>query len=144
LRKLFLVIPLFLLLAIPVHATPLQADNYPEIEPQLIRCTVYTAEEGDITADGSKVREGIVAGKREWLGYTCIMYENDNGEIGDLIGIYEFKDTGAGIDTDGDGKGDSIKKGLSIDVYRDTLERCNEWIEEYGDYVFVQIVYGVG
>jgi len=127
-----------------LNTTPLQADNYPEVEPQLIRCTVYTAEEGDITADGSKVREGIVAGKREWLGYTCIMYENNDGKIGDLIGIYEFKDTGAGIDTDGDGKGDSIKKGLSIDVYRDTLDRCYEWIEEYGDYVFIQVVYGVG
>ena len=66
-----------------LNTTPLQADNYPEIEPQLIRCTVYTAEEGEITADGSKVREGIVAGKREWLGYTCIMYENNDGKIGD-------------------------------------------------------------
>ena len=143
-KKLCLVLPLFLLLSTPVHATSLQADNYPDITPQLIRCTCYTAEEGDITADGSKVREGIVAGKREWLGYTCIIYENDNGKIGDLIGIYEFKDTGAGIDTDCDGKGDSIKKGLSIDVYRDTLERCYEWIDQYGDYVYIQVVYGVG
>ena len=137
-RKLLLIIPLFLLLSLPVKAQ----NKYPT--PELIRCTVYTAKEGAITADGSKVREGIVAGKREWLGYTCIIYENDNGKVGNLIGIYEFKDTGAGIDTDGDGKGDSIKKGKSIDVYRDTLDRCYDWIDQYGDYVFIQVVYAVG
>ncbi len=127
-----------------LNTTPQQADNYPDITPQLIRCTVYTAEEGEITADGSKVREGIVAGKREWLGYTCIMYENNDGKIGDLIGIYEFKDTGAGIDTDGDGKGDTIKNGKSVDVYRDSLEDCYEWVRQYGDYVFIQIIKAEG
>ena len=136
-RKLFLIIPLFLLLSLPVNA-----QRYPK--PKLIRCTVYTGYEGALTADGSKVKEGIVAGKKEWLGYTCLIYENNNGKIGNLIGIYEFKDTGAGIDTDGDGIGDSIKKGKSIDVYRDSLDRCYEWIDQYGDFVFVQIVYGVG
>ena len=137
-RKLFLMIPLCLLLSMPVHAQ----NKYPK--PQLMRCTVYTGYEGALTADGSKVREGIVAGKREWLGYTCIIYENNNGKVGKLIGIYEFKDTGAGIDTDGDGKGDSIKRGKSIDVYRDSLDRCYDWVDQYGDFVFVQIVYAVG
>ena len=135
-RKLFLIIPLFLLLSMPVHA------QYPT--PQLMRCTVYTGYEGSVTADGSKVREGIVAGKSEWLGYTCIIYENNNGKVGKLIGIYEFKDTGAGIDTDGDGKGDSIKNGKSIDVYRNNLDRCYDWVDKYGDYVFIQIVKAAG
>ena len=123
------------------HTTQANEVENPYGEPQMMRCTVYTASEGDITADGSKVREGIVAGKREWLGCAAILYECDeNGELGDFIGIYEFKDTGAGIDTDGDGVGDSIKNGTSIDVYRDSLDRCYEWIEEYGDYVYIQIV----
>ena len=50
----------------------------------------------------------------------------------------------SGIDTDGDGKGDNIKKGLSIDVYRDTLDKCYDWIGEYGDYMYVQFVEGKG
>lgn len=109
-------------------------------EPFLIRCTCYTASEGDITADGSRVREGIVAGKKDWLGCACVIYENDNGKVGDLIGVYEFKDTGNGIDTDGDGVGDTIQTGSSIDVYRDSLERCYAWIGDYGDYVYIQII----
>ena len=104
--------------------------------PTKIRCTCYTATEGSITASGEHVREGIVAGKREWLGKVAILYDLNMN----IIGIYEFKDTGAGIDTDGDGKGDSIKKGKSIDVYRDTLDECYEWIRTYGDYVLMMIV----
>ena len=127
------------------HTTQANEVKNPYGEPQKMRCTVYTASEGDITADGSRVREGIVAGKHEWLGCVAVLYECDeNGELGDYIGIYEFKDTGAGIDTDGDGKWDSIKNGTSIDVYRDSLNRCYEWIEEYGDYVYIQIVRGEG
>lgn len=104
--------------------------------PTKIRCTCYTATEGSITASGEHVREGIVAGKRSWLGKVAILYDLDMN----IIGIYEFKDTGAGIDTDGDGKGDSIKKGKSIDVYRDTLDECYDWIRTYGDYVLMMIV----
>lgn len=108
--------------------------------PQKIRCTCYTSTEGAITASGEHVREGIIAGKREWMGKTAILYDMDMN----LIGIFEFKDTGAGIDTDGDGKGDSIKNGKSIDVYRDTLARCYDWIGQYGDYVYLQILEGEG
>lgn len=104
-------------------------------EPQKIRCTCYTSNEGSITASGERVREGIVAGKREWMGKVAVLYDMDMN----IIGIYEFKDTGAGIDTDGDGKGDTIKSGKSIDVYRDTMERCHEWINKNGDYVYMQI-----
>lgn len=107
-------------------------------EPTRIRCTCYTSTEGHTTASGTPVHEGIVAGKRSWMGKTAIIYDMNMN----LIGIYEFKDTGAGIDTDGDGKGDSIIRGKSIDIYRDTLDRCYEWIALYGDYVYMQIVEG--
>lgn len=119
---------LFLLLSMPVQAEEIT-------EPQLIRCTCYTASEGSVTADGSKVREGIVAGKREWLGYTCVIYDKNLR----LIGLFEVKDTGAGIDTDGDGKGDSIKNGTSIDVFRSDLDCCKDWVNTYGDYCYIQI-----
>lgn len=107
--------------------------------PQRIRCTCYTSTEGSITASGDEVREGIVAGKREWMHSVAVLYDENMN----LIGYFEFKDTGAGIDTDGDGKGDSIKNGKSIDVYRDTLQGCRDWIKMYGDYVYMQIIEGV-
>ena len=53
-------------------------------------------------------------------------------------------DTGAGMDTDGDGKGDSIIKGKSIDVFRDTLGGTKAWIRTYGDYVYVKIIEAEG
>lgn len=70
------------------------------------------------------------------MGKVAVLYDMNMN----IIGIYEFKDTGAGIDTDGDGKGDSIINGKSVDVYRDTLEGCKEWIKQYGDWCYMQIV----
>lgn len=103
------------------------ADDYNQFgEPFKIRATVYTSSEGSLTADESKVREGIVAGKREWLGYGCVIYDLDMN----IIGIYEFKDTGGH---------EGLKNGTRIDVYRDTLDRCDDWISTYGDYVYIQI-----
>lgn len=117
-----------------IQSRNIQAADF--TTPQKIRCTCYTSTEGSVTASGDTVREGIVAGKREWIGKTAILYDMDMN----LIGYFEFKDTGAGIDTDGDGKGDSIKNGKSIDVYRDTLEGCKSWIKEHGDYIQLQII----
>ena len=91
-----------------------------------------------MTASGESVREGIVAAKKEWMHSIAVLYDMDMN----LIGYFEIKDTGAGIDTNGDGKGDTIKDGKSIDVYRDTLSRCSEWTREHGDYVFLQIIEG--
>lgn len=65
-------------------------------------------------------------------------------QIKELIGVYEVIDTGAGIDTDGDGKGDSIIKGSSIDVYQPTLHQAEEWTDIYGDYVMMMLVRGKG
>lgn len=104
--------------------------------PQKIRCTCYTSTEGSITASGDAVREGIVAGKREWMHSVAVLYDMNMN----LIGFFEFKDTGAGIDTDGDGKGDTIKNGKSIDVYRDTLQGCRDWVKTYGDYIYLMII----
>ena len=114
--------------------------EYSEGVSEPMRVTCYTSSEGAITASGAVVREGIVAASRDYMNYSVILYDEDMN----FVGFFEVKDTGAGIDTDGDGKGDSIKKGLSIDVYRDTLDRCYDWIEEYGDYMYVQFVEGKG
>lgn len=105
-------------------------------EPSIIRCTCY-CDEG-YTKSGQWVREGIVAGKEEWLGMAAVLWEVDeDGSMGDFIGIYEFLDTGYGIEG-------SLQEGTSIDVYRPTLDACYEWVGEYGDYVYLQIVDGRG
>ena len=62
------------------------------------------------------------------------------GGVGELIGLFEFQDTGAGMDTDGDGKGDSIKTGQSIDVWTESLPAAYEWRDTYGDYVYMKII----
>ena len=128
-----LLIALGIVLSLNVNVKAAEFDT-----PQKIRCTVYTSTEGSITASGDEVREGIVAGKKEWMHSVAVLYDLDMN----LIGYFEFKDTGAGIDTDGDGKGDSIKNGKSVDVYRNTLDRCYEWVGMYGDYVYMQIIEG--
>ena len=104
-----------------------------------IRCTCYI--DSGITAGGKHTNKTTVAGCREWMGKTCALYAiTETGEVKEFIGFFEFADTGAGIDTDGDGKGDSIKNGTSIDVWRPSLADANKWMAEYGDYVYMQIL----
>lgn len=111
----------------------------PFTEPVKIRCTCYC--ENGKTAMGKQTRYGIVAGKKEWLGYTLeINAVAEDGGVGELIGLFEFQDTGAGMDTDGDGKGDSIKNGQSIDVWMECLADAYEWRDAFGDYVYIKII----
>ena len=107
-------------------------------EPCKIRCTCYC--EHSKTALGKKTKYGIVAGPKKWLGYTVeINAVAEDGSVGELIGLFEFLDTGAGMDTDGDGKGDSIINGQSIDVWVDSLDDAYAWRDKYGDYVYIKI-----
>ena len=111
--------------------------------PQPIRCTCYI--EHGITASGIQTRNGVIAGRKEWLGMAAVLYEvKEDGTLGDFIGYYEFCDTGAGIDTDGDGKGDTIKTGNSVDVWRPSMGSARAWVKEHGDHVYMQIVPAVG
>ena len=119
---------LILLYSLPAEA----AEKYPV---RKMRVTCYTYPPGSITASGCEVREGIVAAKKDWMDALVVLYDTDMN----FIGYYEVKDTGFGIDQDGDGIG-SIENGTSIDVFRDSLERCYEWIERHGDYCYVQII----
>lgn len=59
------------------------------------------------TATGTHTRRGICAGKREWFGKTAVVYADNHGEIGDLIGIYKVEDTG----------GDPIRNGKVLDIW---------------------------
>lgn len=94
-----------------------------------------------ITASGQETRDGVIAGRKEDLGKVAALYRyNSNDTVGEFIGYYEFLDTGAGIDTNNDGIGDSIKKGLSVDIWKASMIDVNDWIAEYGDYVYIKII----
>jgi hypothetical protein len=132
-RIISVLLVLLMLLMLILYSLPAEAsEKYPV---RKMRVTVYTYPEGSITASGCEVREGIVAAKKEWMNALVVLYDMDMN----FIGYFEVKDTGFGIDWDGDGIG-SIQEGTSIDVFRDDLDRCKEWIEKYGDYCYVQII----
>lgn len=120
---------------------------YEEVEPwayyypQKIRCTCYCEHQG--TATLKMPYYGVVAGKKEWLWDMCELNAiNEDGSVGEFIGFFEFRDTGAGMDTDQDGKGDSIKNGTSIDVWVESLSDAYAWRDKYGDYVYIKLIKG--
>ena len=108
-----------------------------------IRCTCYI--EPGVTKSGHYTHEGVIAGRKEDLGKVAALYAvAEDGSVGEFIGYFDFYDTGAGIDTDGDGRGDSIKKGKSVDVFRETMTDAKKWIKTYGDYVYIQYIEAEG
>ena len=111
----------------------IEADKVePQVNATLIRCTGYN----DIgyTRSGEWTRHGVVAGKYEWLGQSCNLYrQNEDGTVGELIGTYEFLDTGYGING-------SLEKGTSIDVWHPTEDAVWDWMAEYGDYVYIEFI----
>jgi len=120
----------------------------PFVEPVKIRATCY-CDEGK-TASGSDTRLGIIASKPEYLGYVaCINAVNEDGSVGEFIGFYEVLDTGYGRGT---GIGQSkifsnrtlgtIEAGETIDFYMPTTHQAEEWVDTYGDYVYVKFVKG--
>lgn len=132
-RILSVLLVLLMLFLLILYSLPAEAsEKYPV---RKMRVTCYTYPEGSITASGSEVREGIIAAKREWMNALVVLYDTDMN----FIGYFEVKDTGFGIDWDGDGIG-SIQEGTSIDVFRSSLERCKEWVDAYGDFCYVQVI----
>lgn len=122
---------------VPPSGNPLE-------EPVVIRATCYTANEGAICSTGVTPHSGVIAGAKEWEGMAAALYtfEYVDGEPvpRECIGLYTVLDTGAGIDTDGDGLGDSIRNGQSIDVYCNTGTEAEEFVAAYGDYVLMILI----
>lgn len=115
-RKLQKVLALLLLTGMMALASPRQAAADDASELLQVESTAYC--HGEITASGHEVRPGIAAGKPEWMGLTCLVYEDDEGDPGKLLGIYEMLDTG------GDKR---IKNGTCIDVYLPDYDACKEY-----------------
>lgn len=91
----------------------------------LMRVTCYTWT-GNKTASGVYPEESMCAARYEDIGKTAYVYDLDYN----FIGAFEITDCGGAY---------SLQNGTSIDIYRDTLERCYEWVGEYGDYLYVKI-----
>lgn len=92
---------------------------------------------GTTTATGTQVREGVAAVDRAHMGQVAVVYKDNNGEPGELIGIFNCEDTGKGGDSDGDGIG-AIEAGQCIDIYRRNLDRCKEYMKETGGKCWVR------
>lgn len=101
------------------------------VEPVKMRVTCYTAPKGAIQASGREVMEGTCAARRCDLGKVAVVYDENMK----LVGHFEITDTGGHP---------RLKDGSSIDIFRDTLDRCYDWIGEYGDYMYVQIIEAEG
>ena len=91
---------------------------------ELIRATCYLPT-GHPTASGVYPYEGIIASNRAHLGQIAALYSIDMG----FIGYFECRDTGGHI---------GLKNGTRIDVYRENRARLKEWVNKYGDYVYIQ------
>ena len=103
-------------------------------EPFIVECTAY-CDEG-ITASGRPTVEGLtMAGPREWMGCAAVLWKvNEDGTIGEYIGIRQFTDTGYGRDGD-------IQRGETVDIYIPNYDECIEWGRRR---IYIQIIEGKG
>lgn len=105
-------------------------------EPEMIKGYATAYYLTGITRSGEYTREGICASTYDRLNKTIILYQRlPDDSVGDVIGIYECKDTG----------GKAIQKGKTIDVWRPTLDECQEFMNlVYEDgckgHVWIQIL----
>ena len=141
-KKILSVVLVIMLLIRPILAEAKE----PELKRVDMTCYTHT---GNPCRNGKMPREGICAYQEQYLGWLAIVYEDNNGKPGEIIGYYEIYDTGYGIETDvinpktGENYG-SLELGTSIDIFQESLEECYEFIEEHGDTAFIQIVYAEG
>lgn len=93
------------------------------------------------TASGEEVREGICAGKKEWLGKTIYIYKRlPDDSIGDLIGIYECLDTGGTK---------AIRNGKVVDIWCEDYSSCKEFMnlvyeDDCAGKIYIQVIDAVG
>jgi len=111
-------------------------------EPFIVECSAYCYN-GRCTATGKPTIEGVtIAGKKEWLGRTALLYEvNDDGGIGEFIGYREFTDTGYGKDSTLYPGYGTIQTGECVDLYFDDEQTALEWGRRK---IYIQVINGCG
>lgn len=111
LKKIAFFISIFLL----VTPVTVKAD-----EIRQVKATAYCLNK-NLTAMETKPRYGVVAGKREWLGKTCVMWLDDgDGNIKpeNYYGTFAFEDIGGSA---------AIKAGYVIDVWIEGYENAKNF-----------------
>jgi hypothetical protein len=123
--------------------------------PVLMETTgYYTGSHG---SHGDKMKEGYCAAAPELYGccvmvYEAIQQEDGSYKIGEYLDSFEVKDTGYGYST-GEGKSairtdkryaGTIESGIHLDIYRENLSRCWEWMHKTKGKIFAVIIEGKG
>ncbi len=128
-----------------------------ESEPNLMLCETTAYYYGDTGSHGDKMREGYAAAAPEMYGDAVMLYEAVKQEdgtyrIGEYLDTLEIRDTGYGYSS-GQGKSrvraekkyeGTIEGGIHIDVYKDNLARCREWMKATQGKCFAVIIEGKG
>lgn len=112
--------------------------SYADEEPTLVkmRATAYP-DTGNPTKSGTMPHYGTAGGRTDMIGKTIIMYQRlPNGEVGEIIGIFEIED-------DGTAKG--AREGHVIDVWKPNKAECQEFMnrvyeDDCGGKVWVQFI----
>ena len=138
-RKLSKIIFILVLIMLTLRLLTVNAEGIPPEEriggePFRAECTAYC--DSGITASGKPTVEGLtLGGAPEWIGCMAVLYEvDDDGTIGDFIGLYEVMDTGWGRD------GDALR-GETVDIFMEDYDACIQWGRRD---VYVQIIDGKG
>lgn len=113
--------------------TPEQMINSGELYK--VYCTAYNDSE---TSTGKRPIEGLtVAGAKEWVGCTCVLYDENL----EFLGFYEFQDIGYGTETNHgksnlrDGKHfKTIEAGECIDLWFNSESEVDDWGKELSTY----------
>ena len=128
--------------------------------PVIMPVTAYV-EKGKPTVTGCTKARGILAAKREWLGYTAILYKiADDGSIGDIIGVFPIEDIGYGKATGfsksefkGRKSAGDIELGMCVDMRCANYQECVDFMlstfvgadySRTGSAVYFQLIKGDG
>lgn len=123
--------------------------------PILMETTGYC--HGTHGSHGDKMREGYAACAPELYGDAVMVYEaikQDDGtyRMGNYITTFEVRDCGYGYST-GQGRSEvrsdkkyagTIETGIHLDVYREDLSGCREWMKQTNGKIFAVVVEGKG
>lgn len=123
--------------------------------PILMETTGYC--HGTTGSHGDRMKEGYCAASPEMYGDVVMLYEaipqkDGTFRIGEYLDTLEIKDTGYGYST---GQGEStvrtdkryegtIEGGIHIDVYKENLQGCREWMKRTNGKVFAVVIEGKG
>ena len=110
-----------------VYQAEQRYDFIEEHNLQRVKVSCYIAGEGAHTADGSVPVEGMVSSNKSHLGMDMILYTDD------LLPEAHFPCTDVGGHP-------MLQNGTAVDIYRDNMDRCWQFVNTHSSYVWVEWV----